>query len=127
VTDEPIALDVFGRLQKATSADPSELADLCRTYLSEARRTLERLRHALAEDDAARFRDRAHYLRGSSLVIGATTLARFCANLEQMGSNSDLRDAAPLLEQASDALDVVQAELTRWLGESVIPVEGSAA
>jgi HPt (histidine-containing phosphotransfer) domain-containing protein len=127
VTDESIAPDVFERLQRATSADPAELADLCRHYLIEARRTLTQLHNALAEKDAAQLRDRAHYLRGSSLVIGATAVARCCAALEQLGRNSDFRDAASLLDQTTAALDAVQRELARRLGQSLAPVEGSAA
>jgi HPt (histidine-containing phosphotransfer) domain-containing protein len=126
VTEDSIAPDVFDRLQRAAAADPEELAGLCRDYLAEARRTVTHLHSALVQKDAGRFRDRAHYLRGSSLVIGATAVARCCAALEQMGRNSQLHDAAALLDQASKALDAVQAELARRLGQSVVPVEGSA-
>lgn len=127
LTNESIASDVFDRLQKATAADPAELAGLCRDYLAEARGTLAQLRCALAQKDAGQIRDRAHYLRGSSLVIGATVVARCCASLEQMGRNSELQDAALVLDQTSAALDVVQTELANRLGPSVVPVEGSAA
>jgi len=127
VAHETIASDVFDRLQEATTADPKELTGLCRDYLSEARRTLGQLRSALAQRDAGRLRDRAHYLRGSSLVLGATAVARLCASLEQMGRNDELLNAAPVLVQASLALDAVQAELARRLGDSVVPVEGSVA
>ena len=127
MTKECIASDVFDRLQKATAADPAELAGLCRDYLSEARSTLAQLRRALAQKDAGHFRDRAHYLRGSSLVLGATEIARCCAALEHMGRNSEFREAEPLLDQASAALDAVQTELAKRLGPPVFPVEGSAA
>ncbi len=124
---DSLAPDVFERLQKAAAADPEELAALCRDYLAEARRTLAHLRSALAQKDATRFRDRAHYLRGSSLVIGATAVARCCASLEQMGRDGEFRDAAPVLDQVAEALRAVQVELAARLGESVIPIEGSAA
>jgi histidine phosphotransfer protein HptB len=127
VTDEPIITDVFDRLLKAAAADPQELAGLCRDYLAEARRTLVNLQAALVQKDSGRMRDRAHYLRGSSLIIGASTLARLCGSLEQMGRDAQLHDAAPVLKQACEALDAVQAELARRLGQSVVPVEGSVA
>ena len=127
VTDESLAPDVFDRLQEAASADPEELAALCRGYLAEARRTVAHLHSALLQQDPGRFRDRAHYLRGSSLVIGATAVARCCAALEQLGRDSQLHDAAPLLDEASKALDAVQVELARRLGQSVVPLEGSVA
>ena len=88
MNSDSLAPDVFERLQKAAAADPEELAALCRDYLAEGRRTLAHLRSALAQKDATRFRDRAHYLRGSSLVIGATAVARWCASLEQMGRDA---------------------------------------
>lgn len=127
MTDESLASDVFERLQKATSANPAELAELCQHYLIEARRTLTQLRNALSEKDAPQLRDRAHYLRGSSLVIGAVAVARCCADLEQMGRNSELRDAAALLDRTAAALDSVQVELAKRLGQPLAPVEGSAA
>jgi HPt (histidine-containing phosphotransfer) domain-containing protein len=127
VNIDSLAPDVFERLQKAAAADPEELAALCRDYLAEARRTLAHLRSALAQKDATRFRDRAHYLRGSSLVIGATAVARCCTSLEQMGRDGEFRVAAPVLDQVAEALQAVQVELAARLGESVIPIEGSAA
>jgi HPt (histidine-containing phosphotransfer) domain-containing protein len=127
VTDDTLAPDIFDRLQKATAADPAELACLYRDYLAEARQALMQLRCALAEKDAEKLRDRAHYLRGSSLIVGATPVARFCESLERMGRNSEFHDAAPLLDQASTVLAAVEDELTRRLGPEVLPLEGSAA
>ena len=127
MTDKSIDPDVFDRLQKATAADPAELAGLCREYLVEARHTLAQLYGAFAQQDAMQVRDRAHYLRGSSLVIGATAVAQFCATLELMGRKSDFRDGARLLDQTSAALNDVEAGLAKRLGPAVVPVEGSAA
>jgi len=127
VNSDSLAPDVFEHLQKAAAAEPEELAALCRDYLAEGRRTLTHLRSALAQKDAGRFRERAHYCRGSSLVIGATAVARCCAALEQMGRDGEFRDAARVLDQVAQALQSVQSELASRLGESVIPIEGSAA
>ncbi len=127
VTDNSLASDVFDRLQKATTADPAELVGLCREYLSEARHTLAQLCSALAQLDAEQVRGRAHYLRGSSLMLGATAVAQSCATLELMGRNSDLGDAERLLDRISAALNDVETELAKRLGPSVVPVEGSAA
>jgi HPt (histidine-containing phosphotransfer) domain-containing protein len=87
---------------------------------------LPQLRLAWAEKDAEKLRDRAHYLRGSSLIVGATVIARCCSSLELMGRNSEFGETALVLEQTSAALDAVEAELTRRLGPDVAPVEGSA-
>ena len=127
MTDDSIAPKVFQQLQKATVSDPAELAGLYRDYLAEAHRALAQLRSALAQKDGEQFRERAHYMRGSSLIVGATVVARCCANLELMGRNSEFRDAAGLLDQTSTALATVEAELATRLGPSVFPAEGSAA
>ncbi len=122
-----IAREVFDRLRQATAGDTGVLAELCREYVSEARSTIANLRHALNEGNAAEFRERAHYLKGSSLMIGARHLSQYCATLEQMGRDSDLSAAEPVLEQAVAALRAVEEELTRDLGPVALPAEGSAA
>jgi two-component system, sensor histidine kinase and response regulator len=127
VTDDSIAPDVFEHLQKATLNDPAELTSLFRDYLAEARQTLAQMRSAFAQTEAEQMRRRAHHLRGSSLVIGATVVARCCAELEMMGGDSNFSDAALLLDQTSAALDAAETELAHRLGPSVVPVEGSAA
>jgi HPt (histidine-containing phosphotransfer) domain-containing protein len=127
VTNDTIAADVFQHLQKATAGDPAELAGLYREYLGEARQVLAQLRGALARKDSKHFCDRAHYLRGSSLILGATMIAQCCAHLERMDRSTEFRGARRLLDQTSAALAVLEAELTRRLGPAVVPVEGSAA
>jgi len=122
-----IAQEVFERLRQAAAADPGVLAELCREYVAEARSTMVRLRQALAQRDAAELRERAHYLKGSSLMIGAKILAQCCTTLEQMARDSDLQAAEPVLGQAMAALKAVEDELTRELGPVVLPAEGSAA
>ena len=104
VKDNPIAADIFDRLRGATAKDPAVLEELCRDYLSEAYSTLTHLREALAQQDAARFRDRAHYLKGSSMMLGAKALSQQCARLEGMGRDGDLSAAAEALEAAVAAL-----------------------
>ena len=125
--DVVIAREIFDRLRQATVADPAILAELCREYVAEARSTINKLRKALAERDATEVRERAHYLKGSSLMIGAKTLAQRCGNLEQMGRDSDLEAAEPVLEQVIASLKDVEDELTRELGPVALPAEGSAA
>jgi HPt (histidine-containing phosphotransfer) domain-containing protein len=127
VADVVIAREVFERLRQATAAEPGVLAELCREYVAEARSTLVKFRKALAQRDAAELRERAHYLKGSSLMIGARLLAHCCANLEQMARDSDLQAAEPVLGQAIAALKAVEDELTKELGPIVLPAEGSAA
>ncbi len=127
MNDEALNRDIFGRLQAATANQPGVLAELCRDYLAEARLTTMQLRDALARSNAADVRERAHYLKGSSMMIGAQGLARACATLEGMGRDSTLGEAGAVLDEVLAALKQVEAELTEIVGPTVLPAEGSAA
>lgn len=127
MSDSALTPEVFDRLRQATAKDPTVLAELCRDYLAEARATIIQLREALAANDAGVLRDRAHYLKGSSMMIGAGALSQCCATLERMGRDSDLRDAKAMLDQAVVALEAVEVELAKAIGPAVLPAEGSAA
>jgi HPt (histidine-containing phosphotransfer) domain-containing protein len=125
--DSVILPEVFYRLRQATAKDPAVLVELCRDYLEEARSTLTQLRDAFLLKDAKVFRERAHYLKGSSLMVGASRLSQCCATLERMGRDSDFRGAETMLEDTLAALREVEAQLTQQVGPAVLPVEGSAA
>jgi HPt (histidine-containing phosphotransfer) domain-containing protein len=118
---------VFERLQQATASQPAVLAELCRDYLTEARSTLAQLHDAIDRGDSTAVRERAHYLKGSSMMLGAQDLTQVCATLEKMGRDSDLTGARSALEGASKALKEVETELAEIVGPAVLPAEGSAA
>jgi len=124
---EVLNRDVFGRLQQATATQPGVLAELCREYVAEARSTISQLDNALAQGNAAEFRERAHYLKGSSMMLGAQQLSQTCATLELMGRDSNLATAAPVLEQAMTSLREVEMVLKEVVGPTALPAEGSAA
>lgn len=127
MSDLVLAPEIFGRLRQATANDPAMLAELCREYVTEARTTITKMQQAIAQNDAAQLRERAHYLKGSSMMIGAKALSQCCATLEQMGRDSSLDDAEPVLAQAVAALKAVEEELSRDVGPVALPAEGSAA
>jgi HPt (histidine-containing phosphotransfer) domain-containing protein len=124
---EVLSRDIFGRLQQATATQPGVLAELCHDYVTEARSTITQLRAALAEGNAVEFRERAHYLKGSSMMLGAQQLSQTCATLELMGRDSNLAMAAPMLEQAITSLKKVEMVLKEVVGPGALPAEGSAA
>jgi HPt (histidine-containing phosphotransfer) domain-containing protein len=125
--DRVLNRDIFARLQQATAGQPEVLAELCRDYLIEAGRTLAQLREAVANGDAAMVRDRAHYLKGSSMMLGAQEVSQACAALETMGRDSNLTEAEPALENVLTALKNVETVLTEVVGPAALPAEGSAA
>jgi HPt (histidine-containing phosphotransfer) domain-containing protein len=122
-----IARDIFDRLREATANSPEVLAELCREYVAEARSTIAQLHSALAEGDARQMHERAHYLKGSSMMLGAKALWQCCASLEQMGRDADLAAAAPMLDRATLALQAVEETLAQEVGPAALPNEGSAA
>ncbi len=125
---EPVlAQDIFDRLRQATASNPQVLTELCRDYVFEARAALEQVRQALAQANAGQLRERAHYLKGSSMIIGARELSLCCATLEQMGRDAELANADTELAGARAALKAVENELSREFGPGVLPEEGSAA
>lgn len=126
--NEPvIAREIFDRLRQATANSPGVLEELCHDYVAEARLALLQLGDALAQGDAGQVRERAHYLKGSSMMIGARELSQCCATLEQMGRDCDLTGAETQLERTRAALKGVETELSQQLGPTVLPNEGSAA
>ena len=127
MSESPLAPAVFDRLRQATAKDPSVLAELCREYLTEARGALAQIHEALRSKDAGMLRDRAHYVKGSSMMIGATVLSQYCAALEKMGRDADFTASEETLQQAEGASAEVEHELTRQVGPDVVPAEGSAA
>ena len=127
VSEPVIAREIFDRLRQATANDPEVLTELCRDYIAEARVTMLQLQEALAHGDAAQFRERAHYLKGSSMMIGARNLSQSCATLELMGRDANLAAAGTELDNAGAALKEVETTLSLELGPTVLPGEGSAA
>jgi HPt (histidine-containing phosphotransfer) domain-containing protein len=127
VNDNVLNSAVFERLQQATASQPAVLQELCRDYLTEARLTLAQLREAIERNDSGAVRERAHYLKGSSMMLGAQELTQACAALERMGRDAKLADAGPALQEAVAALKAVETELSEIVGPTVLPAEGSAA
>lgn len=69
----------------------------------------ERLRGALASDDAERVRSEAHRFKGSCLSIGATRIALRCHELEKEPTSMEMR--AAFLRELSGELEALRAAL----------------
>ncbi len=127
VTDKLIASDAFERLRQMTASRPAELVEICREFLTEAGKTLAQLRNAFTLKQAEELRNRAHYLKGSSLIVGAIGVTRCCASLEAMGNKGKWSEAEAILDQLSAALQAVEQEYVKILGPGVLPGKGPAA
>jgi signal transduction histidine kinase/CheY-like chemotaxis protein/HPt (histidine-containing phosphotransfer) domain-containing protein len=72
-----------------------EAVDLYLTLLPESVAAIGR---AVKAGDAIALRSEAHGLRGSSLMLGATSIAELCRELEQLGTDSRLGESEPILQ-----------------------------
>ena len=124
-TETPLTAEVFDQLQQAMAADKTGFTELYREYLADAWHTLDLLREAVPHR-LEQVRQRAHYLRSSSLVLGAHKVARLTGMLEEKTRTSVSIDN-DALDQIADALRQVQAELAERLGTGVIPADKTAA
>ena len=127
VNDQVLNSAVFERLQQATASQPAVLAELCRDYVTEARSTLTHLQEAIDQSDPVKLRERAHYLKGSSMMLGAQDLSQACAVLERMGRDNEPGGSSICPARTAAALKEVEIELAKIVGPAVLPAEGSAA
>jgi len=124
-TETPLTAEVFDQLQQAMAADKAGFTELYREYLADAWHTLDLLREA-APHRIEEVRQRAHYLRSSSLVLGARKVARLAGTLEEKARTTVSADN-DALEPIAEALREVQTELAERLGNGVIPADKTAA
>ena len=118
--EEVLTPDVFDRLRQAMSADVGGLADLYRDYLEDARRTLATLHKASQESDFEQLRVAAHYLKGSSQILGARNVAQCCVALEERMRSGSLDRIERLLHATEAAVEAVEKEVARRLGAAAV-------
>jgi HPt (histidine-containing phosphotransfer) domain-containing protein len=121
VNETVLASEVYDRLQEAMAANRADFTELYRDYLSDAWQTLRVLTEAVQQNQMGVVGSKAHYLKSSSLVLGARVVAQRAAVLEELGRNSEITGAGAALERASQALQEVQKELSERLGAEVVP------
>ena len=124
-TETPLTAEVFDQLRQAMAADMTGFTELYREYLADAWRTLALLKE-VAPHRHDEIRQRAHYLKSSSLVLGAHKVARLAGMLEEKARTSVTTDD-DALDQIAEALREVQAELAERLGNGVLPADKTAA
>lgn len=117
-----VSLEVYERLRQTMAADPSGFRELYRDYLSDAQQTIRALQSAWRSRNHEEFCFRAHYLKGSSLVLGISSVAQCCVEMEQGCRSAQPETAFHKLAEVSDLLRLVQDELLARLGPEVLPV-----
>jgi len=109
------------------AADPGGFVALYRDYLADAWQTLQCLGEHLHQSHFGPVQAKAHYLKSSSLVLGAHDVARSASLVEQAAIAGNLKDAGSSLDNMKQALREVQSELASRLGANVIPPKEAAA
>ncbi len=79
--------------------------------------TLEQLRKAVGEDDAAGIAAAAHALKGASLNIGAEPLATLSGELRALAQEGSTNNAPQLMTQIDDLYVEVKAALEARLDD----------
>jgi TMAO reductase system sensor TorS len=102
-------LESIRTLQREGNSDL--LNRVIEAYLKEATRLLQALREAVERADGEALRKAAHSLRSSSANVGAQRLSSLCKELETMGKEKSIQEAALLLSKMILEYEVVQKSL----------------
>jgi CheY-like chemotaxis protein len=103
-------------IEKMVSFNSSEavsqfLTETIDDYLVDAPDFLQKMQHALTEQDTTTFHRMAHTLAACSATLGAVTLAELCKDLELMASQGSLMGAIEKTETALAAYQKVKVAL----------------
>ena len=97
-TARVIDREVINRLRKLTQATrPELLSELIDLFIKDSPARIDRLREALAQDDAVALAQAAHTLKGSSGQIGARRMQALCEIIEERSRAGSVQGAAALL------------------------------
>jgi HPt (histidine-containing phosphotransfer) domain-containing protein len=93
---EPVAMNVLGRaaILERMGGDVELLEEIVPLFLEDLPVSLAALRESLANEDASGLRIAAHTLRGSLSNFGSLPAGALASELETMGRNGDLTNAA---------------------------------
>lgn len=103
------------------ASDPAGFCELYRDYLCDAGQALNHLHLACDQNNGDDLRFQAHYLKGSSLVLGLPAVAQLCVEIGEAGRASEFALASRKLYELGELLSRVQSDLERRLGPEVIP------
>lgn len=73
------------------------IKDIILTFLDSSIKLIDEMNVSLKEKDAPTFRRASHTLKTGCATVGAVTLAERFAELENLGEQNNLEEAAPLI------------------------------
>ena len=99
----PGTLDGISAMRQSGQQDlAQQVSDLYRIRLPESIAAIGR---AVTAGDATALRDEAHGLKGSSLMLGATSIAELCGELEQLGKDRRFGESETILKRLEAVAD----------------------
>ncbi len=106
-------LDAAGlaELRELMHGSADDMRDLFFVFMQEAASSLNDLRAAASERDAARLARTAHSLKGSSGNVAALRLAHLCGDLENLAQRGELETAGAAVDLVEAELELVRAQL----------------
>lgn len=97
--------------------DEAFLPVLIETFLDEeAPKTMSEIRRAIDQRDAKQLRISAHRLKGSLRIFGSKVASDLAFQLEEMGKNDALGEAAPVLARLEPQMELVIVAMKARLG-----------
>ena len=108
-----------GMISALRDMGPEIFVELVELYLEEAPNQVAELRRQFELGDAAGMAAAAHSLKGSSLNLGANSLADICKQIELKGKNGNLVKVDDLLEQLDLRYEEVQTALAKEISLAV--------
>ncbi len=127
VKETDLTSAIFDQLRLAMAADPVGLANLYRDYLADAWQSLQVMQESVLRREVTIVQERAHSLKGSSLLFGAHVVAHHAAQFQDEAMAHNFSEAGTVLEDIQRALRDVQRELVNRLGPEVLPAGRTAA
>jgi HPt (histidine-containing phosphotransfer) domain-containing protein len=112
MTKDAVVLDRL-RLRDLTDGDAEFERELLETFVASARVLLAELRAGLMARNTASVAKDAHALKGVSLNVGATSLAKCAADLDMAARAGNLEPIDLALEQLRSEEQALWAELAR--------------
>jgi CheY-like chemotaxis protein/HPt (histidine-containing phosphotransfer) domain-containing protein len=92
------------------------------TFLLDTESRLVKLRLLLENKDASGIAREGHALKGSCGNLGATRLAKLCAQLEQHGREHSLGEAQVVVKELAEALRLIQPALNQRFAKTELTV-----
>jgi HPt (histidine-containing phosphotransfer) domain-containing protein len=86
--------------------------ELVELFLDDSVHLMDRIRAAVAHNDANELERAAHALKGSVLNFGARTVADLALGLESMGRAGDFTQAGKVAAELERQIGALRAELT---------------